>query len=43
MYTAFPMSKWNIENKILNNTRGVTFDDVARAVRDEHGVAAIPH
>ncbi len=38
------MFKWNPEkNRILADTRGVTFDEVVQAVSDGYAVADVPH
>ncbi len=38
------MFKWNLDkNKILFETRGVTFDEVVQAIADGYGVSDVPH
>ncbi len=38
------MLKWNAEkNKALHKTRGITFDEVAQAIKDGYGVSDVPH
>jgi uncharacterized DUF497 family protein len=38
------MFKWNPDkNKLLFETRGITFDEVVQAVSDGYGVSDVPH
>ncbi|MCK5681145.1 toxin [bacterium] len=38
------MFKWNPDkNKLLFETRGITFDEVVQAVSDGYGISDVPH
>jgi len=38
------MFKWNSEkNKILYETRGITFDEVIQAIGDGYAISDVPH